>query len=198
MNVVVTRSPLRLLAYALLAVPAIVLAVDILFANRWFPAPDTYGQVVGTVVDAGGQTVDVTVPTLTVDGKAQRRRDLLTGGVLLAGGVAAMGWAAMGLMRPTTLLRAGEEGISVRVDGPRRPARLLPWESIEEVRSGIVLDEGAETPVLSIRFDDPAMVPTDPGGGVAEPPWLHVWSEDWDTPAHQVAPMLDPRTRARP
>ena len=108
-----------------------------------------------------------------------------------------MGWAAAGLMRPTTLLRATEEGISVRVDGPRSRPRLLPWSSIAEVRSGVRTDQGAETPVLSIRFDDAEMVPIDPSGGVAEPPWLHLWSEDWDTPAHQVAPVLDPRARAR-
>lgn len=197
MNLVVSRSPLRLLVYALLAVPAIVLAVDILFSHRWFPAPDSYGAVVGTVVDDNGQTVDVTVPTLTVDGKAQRRRDLLTGGALLVGGVSAMGWAALGLIRPTVLLRATADGISVRVDGPRRPPRLLPWEAIAEVRSGVIADEGTESPLLSIRLDDPAMVPSDPAGGRAEPPWLHLWSDDWDTPAHQIVPLLDPLVGAR-
>ena len=59
-NVVVTRSPLRLLAYASLAVPAILLAVDMAVSHRIYPEPDTFEQVVGTTVDDAGETVEVT------------------------------------------------------------------------------------------------------------------------------------------
>jgi hypothetical protein len=199
-NLVVVRSQWRLMVVLLLAIPAVLLAVDMLVSHRWVPTPTTYGAVVGSTVDENGNTVDVTVPVLTVDGKAQRRRDLAFGSVLLLGGVATMAYAVGGLVRPSPLLRATDEGISVRVDGRGRPPRLLPWESIVEVRSGVRDDEGADLPVLSIHLDDPAMVPFDPAGGVSDPPWLHLWADDWDHPAHQIAPLLDPRARraARP
>jgi len=196
-NLVVARSPFRLILFLLLGVPAVLLSVDMLVSYRWVPAPTTYGAVVGSTVDESGNTVDVTVPVLTVDGEAQRRRDLAFGGVLLLGGVTTMAYAVGGLLRPRPLLRATDEGISVRVDGRRRSPRLLPWESIVEVRSGVRDDEGADMPVLSIHLDDPAMVPLDPAGGVADPPWLHLWADDWDRPAHHVAALLDPRARRR-
>ncbi len=181
--------------FLLLAVMAMLLSVDMLVSHKWVPAPATYDAVIGSTVDENGNTVDVTKPVLTVDGKAQRRRDLAFGGTLLFAGLATMAYSVNGLLRPRSVLRATDDGISVRVDGPGRPPRLLPWESIVEVRSGVRDDEGAEMPVLSIHLDDPAMVPLDPAGGVSDPPWLHLWADDWDHPAHQIAPLLDHRVR---
>ena len=190
-NVSITRSPLRLLAYATFAVPAILLAVDMLFAYSWYPEPATYDQVVGTTIDEFGQSVDVYRQRYTQDGQAQRRRDLLLGGGLLVGGVAAMGWGLKELIRPATLVRADDDGVSVRIDGPGNPPRLFPWEEIEDVRSGVMMNDGAEVAVLSLRFRDPGMVPADPAGAAAEPPWVHLFADEWDRPAHQVAPLLD-------
>ena len=198
MNLVVNRSSWRLLVIVALSVPAVLLAVDMLFSHRWVPAPVTYDAVVGSTIDANGNPVNVTVPTLTVDGQAQRRRDRAFGIVLLAGGIGAMGYSVLALLRPRPVLRATDEGISVRVDGRSHPPRLLPWESIVEVRSGVRDADGADLPVLSIQLLDPAAVPVNPAGGVADPPWLHLWADDWDQPAHHMAPLLDPRGRRRP
>ena len=191
LNVTISRSPLRLLAYATFAVPAILLAVDMLFSYRWYPEPATYDQVVGTTIDQFGQTQDVVEQRYTQDGQAQRRRDLLLGGALLIGGGVAMGWGLKELVRPVVLLRADDDGISVRIDGPGKPPRLFPWEEVEEVRSGVLVDDGAEVAVLSFRFGDPGMVPAEPAGAKADPPWVHLFADEWDRPAHQVAPLLD-------
>lgn len=191
LQIAVTRSPLRLLAYAGFAVPAILLAIDMLFAYRWYPEPATYEQVVGTTIDASGQTVDVVQRRLTVDGEAERRRDLFLGSALLIGGAAAMGWGLKEMLSPALLVGAGEDGVSIRLDGPGNPPRLFRWEEIAEVRSGMLTSEGAEVPVLSLRLRDPGLIPPDPAGAEADSPWLHVFAEDWDHPAHQVAPLLD-------
>lgn len=192
MNVVVFRSSLRLMFLALLAVPAILLAVDMMWSHRWYPAPETWDRVVGTTIDAFGSTVEVKETVLSADGQAQQRRDRAFGTVLLLSGVAAMGLSVNSLLRPRPLLRAGDEGISIRVDGARHLPRLFPWEAIAEIRSGVRDDEGAAFEVLSIRFHDADMVPVDPEGGLADPPWLHLWTDDWEVPAHRLAPLLEP------
>lgn len=180
-----------------LSVPAILLAEDMLISHRWVPVPATYDAVVGSTIDANGNTVDITEKYLTVDGKAQRRRDLGFGIALLGGGILAMGYSVLGVLRPRMVLRATDEGIAVHVDGPGHPARLFPWEEIVEVRSGVRDADGADVAVLSILLAESADVPANPAGGTADPPWLHLWADDWDQPAHQVAPLLDPRTRRR-
>ncbi|HEX9978451.1 MAG TPA: hypothetical protein VGB41_07485 [Acidimicrobiia bacterium] len=195
MDVTVARSPMRMLGYAALAVPAILLAVDMMVAHRWFPDPDATTQVVGSTLDDAGNVVDVTTSQLTVDGRAQHRRDLAVGMTLLLGGVAAMVWSLKELVHPTVILRADGDGLSLRLDGPGHPPRLFPWDDVVEVRSGVRDDDGAELPVLSLRLADPDLVPPDPAGGEADPPWLHLFADEWDTPAHQVAPLLDQLTR---
>lgn len=191
MNVRVTRSPLRLIAYAVLAVPAILLAVDMTISYRFIDHPETRDVVVGQTTDESGEQVDVTESVLTDAGRAQRRRDLLFGAVLFLGGAATLGWALRQLIRPTEFLRADDDDLMVRVDGLRRPARRLAWSDIAEIRSGVIEDDGVETAVLSLRLRDEELIPQTPSGAVAEPPWLHLLSDEWDTPAFQVAAQLD-------
>ncbi|MEE9582676.1 MAG: hypothetical protein V3W36_07030 [Acidimicrobiia bacterium] len=191
MNIAVSRSPLRLLVYALLAVPAVLLAVDMTISYRWIAPPETTDVVVGQTTDESGEMVDITKDVLTDTGRSQRRRDLLFGAGLFVGGAAAIGWALKELARPTRFLIADDEGLLVRVDGLRQPPRRFGWSDIAELRSGIVEDDGIDAPVLSIRLVDVEQVPHLPAGGYSEPPWLHLYSDEWDQPAHQVAAALE-------
>lgn len=191
MNIAVSRSPLRLLVYALLAVPAVLLAVDMTISYRWVSPPETSDVVVGQSTDESGELVDITKGVLTDTGRSQRRRDLLFGAGLFVGGVAAIGWALKELGRPSHFLIADDEGLLVRVDGPRQPPRRFVWSDIAELRSGIVEDDGIDAPVLSIRLVDIEQVPHLPAGGYSEPPWLHLYSDEWDRPAYQVAALLE-------
>ncbi len=191
MNIAVSRSPLRLLVYALLAVPAVLLAVDMTISYRWIAPPETTDVVVGQTTDESGEMVDITKDVLTDTGRSQRRRDLLFGAGLFVGGAAAIGWALKEWARPTCFLIADEEGLLVRVDGLRQPPRRFGWSDIAELRSGIVEDDGIDAPVLSIRLVDVEQVPHLPAGGYSEPPWLHLYSDEWDQPAHQVAAALE-------
>jgi hypothetical protein len=177
--------------YALLAVPAVLLAVDMTISYRWIAPPETTDVVVGQTTDESGELVDITKDVLTDTGRSQRRRDLLFGAGLFVGGAAAIGWAFKELARPTRFLIADDEGLLVRVDGLRQPPRRFGWSDIAELRSGIVEDDGIDAPVLSIRLVDVEQVPHLPAGGYSEPPWLHLYSDEWDQPAHQVAAALE-------
>lgn len=195
--VVVGRSPLRLYAYAALAVPAIFMAIDLTRTNHFAPPPETSSQVVGQRVDEEGATVDVTQQVLTEAGRSERRRDVLLSVFLFVGGAAALAWAGKEMVVPMPFLVAGDEGLLIRVDGPGRPPRRYGWDGIVEVRSGLLEEDGVEVPVLSIRFLDIEDVPYLPAAARAEPPWLHLYSDEWDVPAHHIAPFLD-QYAARP
>ncbi|NIR40234.1 MAG: hypothetical protein GWN07_17630, partial [Actinobacteria bacterium] len=88
---------------------------------------------------------------------------------------------------------ADDDGLLIRVDGIRRPPRRVPWPAVADIRSGVLEDDGDTVPVLSIRFVEPADVPVVPAGGVSDPPWLHLFSDEWEIPAHQVAALVDHR-----
>jgi len=186
----VSRSPFRLLAYALVAVPLILLAVDMLVAHRFYPGPETT-TARGEVTAADGSVTEVSYDVLTDNGKAQQRRDRAWGSALALGGVALLGWAFAGLVAPRRLLTADGEGLTTWLDGRRRPPLRLAWEDIAEVRSGLRQDEAGEVQVLSLRLHDPARVPHRPAGAAAEPPWLHLFAGEWDRPAHEVAAIFE-------
>jgi hypothetical protein len=186
----VARSPWRLLAYALVAVPAVLLAIDILFSHRIYPRPETAtGSYQVTAAD--GSVTNVTYLVYTDNGKAQRRRDLGWGVALLIGGAATLGWAFAGVVAPRRLLRADEQGLTLWLDRRRDPPVRVAWGELSEVRSRLRRDEAGEVPVLSLLFRDPDRVPRDPRGGVAEPPWLHLFAGEWDHRARDVAALIE-------
>jgi hypothetical protein len=186
----VSRSPLRLLGYALVAVPMILLAVDMLVAYRFFPFPETT-TASAQVSNADGSTTEITSQVYTDNGKAQRRRDLAWGGALGLGGLLVLGWACAGLVVPRRVLAADAEGVSVWLEGRRRPPLRLAWQEVAEVRSGLRRDSAGEVPVLSLRFLSPERVPLRPKGALDDPPWLHLFAADWDRPAHEVAALVE-------
>ena len=190
MIVRVARSPLRLLGYVLVAVPMILLAVDMLVAYRFFPSPETT-TASSQVAAADGSTTEVTFLVYTDNGKAQRRRDLAWGSALGLGGLVVAGWAFAGLVSRRRLLAADTEGVTLWIHGRRRPPLRLAWEDVAEVRSGVRRDQAGEVPVLSLRLISPEKVPLHPVGAVADPPWLHLFAEDWDRPAHEVAALVE-------
>lgn len=191
MIVRVTRSPLRLLGFALVGMAMVGLALDMLGFYRLYPRPET---TVATrqVTAADGSVVDENVEVYTETGKAQRRRDVGWGSVLLAAGSASLLWAVGGLVVPRRLVAAGDSGLTLWLSGRRRPPLHLGWEEIAEVRSGLLRDVGGEVAVLSVRLHSADRVPARLRGGVAEAPWLHLFAGEWDRPAHEVAALIEP------
>lgn len=191
MFVSVGRSPLRIVLLAVLAVPAVLLAVDMAVTHRFYPAPETTDVVVGTTVNEHGETVDVIAARLTEAGRHEQNRDRFFAALLGLGGGATLGWALHAAVRPIRYLAADAEGLEVRIGRPSHPMVRIPWGDIDTVRSGLGDDEGSPAQVISLRFVDPMQVPADPVGAVADPPWLHVYADDWEVPPHRVAPVLD-------
>jgi hypothetical protein len=191
MIVRVGRSPLRAMAFALLAAPMILLAVDMAFAHRWFPAPDTTAVVVGQATDAAGSTLDITEDQLTNEGRAQRRRDLIWAGGLFAAGALGAVFSLRDLFLLRSVLAADQRGLAVRIFGSRKEPVRYGWPEIERVRSGVIEDQGGPVEVLSLRLADPGLLPERPVGAFVDPPWLHIVADDWDRPPHLVAPMIE-------
>lgn len=190
MIVRVRRSPWRLLGYVLVALPMVLLALDMLFFYRLYPNPEST-QGTREVQAADGSVTQETVQVYTQTGQAQRRRDIGWGAVLLVSGSALFVWALSDLVVPRRLLAADAEGVTVWPAGRRGAPLRLGWGEVAEVRSGLRRDEAGEVPVLSLRLQSPERVPVRPRGGLAEPPWLHLFAGEWDRPAHEVAALVE-------
>jgi hypothetical protein len=187
----VGRSPLRVILLAVLSVPAVLLAVDMSLTHRLFPAPETTDVVVGTTINTSGETVDVIEARLTEAGRHEQNRDRFFAALLGGAGAVTLGWAMYAAVRPVRYLTADVDGLAVRIGRPSHPMVRIPWSDIDAVRSGLADDEGSEVQVVSIRFVDPVLVPEDPVGATVDPPWLHIYADDWEVPPHRVAPVLD-------
>jgi hypothetical protein len=186
----VSRSPLRMLAYALIAVPMILLSVDMLVSYRFYPHPETTA-VSREVTGSDGSAVQTEEQVYTQVGQSQRRRDVAWGTVLLAGGAVTLVWAFGNLIHPRRLLVAEVDGLTLKLGKAGEPSLRLQWEEIAELRSGVREGEAGPVPVLSLRLFHAEEVPLRPRGAIVDPPWIHLLAEEWDRPAHEVAALLD-------
>ena len=190
MKVSVTRAAWRPVAYVLFAIPMLLLAVDMTVAHKWFPEPDTVEvDAVKTLED--GSTVDTTLIQYTLDGQAQRRREITWGIGLFAAGAAAAAWGLKDLLFPRRVLTLDADELILRVGSRVSMERRYSWADILEVRSGVLEDEAGIVPVLSLRFIDESLLPPSPWGSVVDPPWLHLYANEWDRQAHEIAPMIE-------
>jgi len=188
-RVSVARAAWRPVAYVLFAIPMILLAIDMMVAHKWFPEIDTTEVAAVTTLE-DGSTVDTTVRQVTRDGRAQQRREIAWGVALLAGGVAAAGWGLKDLLFPRRVITLDGEFLALRAGHRVGLERRYAWNEILEVRSGVLEDESGTVPVLSLRFADDSLLPPHPWGAVVDPPWLHLYADEWDQQAHEVAPRI--------
>lgn len=180
--VTVTHSPLRLLAHVLLAVPAVLLAIDMTLSHALYRAPDSVDTVVGSTLDQFGNVVEVTGAALTQQGQAEARRDRVFAAALMAGGIMSIAWAMRELLRPRALFHADRDGLAVRVPGSGdEGVRSFSWDRVVEVRSGILDLDGEELPGIVVRSRDDENQPDE----------LQVVAEDWSPPAHLVVPLIE-------
>lgn len=189
MIVLVGRSPWRLLGFVLLGSAMIVLALEMTVTYQFYDRPEGEDRVVDSTLGQDGSVVQITEYDLTRVGEWQRRRDLAIASAFVLGGALLIGWGIKDSLSRRAVLEADESGLTVSRLDRGRPYRLS-WEEVAEVRSGEVTDVGGIEPVVSIRVVDETPLPLDPRGGAVEPPWLHLYSGDWDVPARQVAAAL--------
>jgi hypothetical protein len=177
-------------AYVLLAIPMVLLAIDMMVSHKWFPEPDST-EVAAVQTFEDGSTLDTTIQQLTLDGKAQQRREIFWGVLLITGGVAAAGWGLKDLLSPRRVLILDSGFLALRVGSRVRMERRYAWSEVADVRSGVLEDEAGRVPVLSLRFTDDSLLPPNPWGAVVDPPWLHLYADEWDRQAHEIAPMIE-------
>ena len=114
-------------------------------------------------------------------------RERVWAAMILGAGVLLLGWGLVSAMRLRPVLTVGSDGLSIALMGPFRPLVPLPWESISQVFSQPVDDNGSLLPSLTI-----VLQPNGPRPGLPSHPWgarwtgkriLRVLASDWSVRA---------------
>ena len=114
-------------------------------------------------------------------------RERVWAAMILATGVLLLGWGLVSAMRLRPVLTVGSDGLSIALLGPFRPPVPLPWESISQVFSQPVDDNGSLLSSLTI-----VLQPNGPLPGLPSHPWgarwtgkriLRVLASDWSVRA---------------
>jgi hypothetical protein len=159
---VIRRSAWRMWLVALLGVPMIVVALDLLTQKR----------LTNELRDL------LFLPDATQ--LPEPREYVWAVALLIAGSVACL-WGLKELLTPTKVVQADSSGLRLKIAGPFKPPLALEWTEIADVGSGTVDDDGDELPVVWIRTVDAALVPTDGWG--ARPIDAHTFAllaADWE------------------
>jgi len=167
----VRRSTLKMWLISLAGIPLIVIAIDVLFQRR-----------------LTGALSDMIFPDN--DPQLFEARDLIWAWVMLAVGLGLIGFGLKELIVPRAVLRMDDSGLAIRLSGPTKPATLMPWSQIEDVRADRVEDEGDILPVLVVVLRQTFDVPRQPfGARWLDQRTLMVATSDWDRPVGEVAEM---------
>lgn len=171
----VERSSWRQFLVGLVGLILIVTAFDVLWGH-WISTPPH--------TDEQG--------AITTKGKAQRRADIIWGGVLLVGGGALFGGAVVGLVRRRPVLVVEEEGLDLYVTGPTTSA-YLPWADVRSVRSSAADDPDGGRPVrvLCIEVTERGELPADPWGAEWDDDVLTIDATGWSVPLEEVVVHAD-------
>lgn len=173
MRVVVNRSVLRYWLAGLLAVPLILLAIEISFAHRLFGEPERN--------DDGA---------LTNQGLSETRADWLWAAGLAVAGVGLAGWSLRELGAPRQVLVAEDEGMLLAVGSTRRPEVFVPWHQVSSLRSTVATDDAGTRPVLQLSMQQRSWIPAEPVGARWKGRLLEVDAGNWRPPVHEVAGVL--------
>lgn len=165
---VVRRSTLRTWLASLLAIPFIVIGVDVVWRRR--------------IVNWVTERVFPTEPQLM-----EPRDEIWAWAMIIIGG-AVVAWGLKELFYPAPVLHTDDDGVHVRMRGPFRPSTLLPWTSMLDIDAGTLEDDDDPIEVLIIEVKDGLLLPTDPWAGRRfDEHTLALYSPDWDTRADVVA-----------
>jgi hypothetical protein len=170
----VTRSPFRQFLLGIAGIVLILAAMDVLWLHKVSSAPLT---------DDAGQ--------ITTRGEAWRRTDLIWGTLFLVSGVGLFGAAAAGLALGRPVAEITQDGLRLRVGGPRRSI-TLSWDDIGSVRSALVDGEGVRPrPILVVEVEDPSRYRPDIWGGEWVGRELHVDADGWSEPPEQIVVRME-------
>lgn len=173
MNVEIKRSVLRPFVAGILAIAAIVIAIDLLFTYRLFSVPEENEE--------GARTSQ---------GDSERRSDIAWGVGLAVVGLGLGAWAVPELIRHRSVLVADQEGITVALGRHSEPAWRVGWEQVVSVRSTVTEDDTGPVAALDIELTDASLGPDRPRGARQDGAHLLVDADDWERPVHEVAGRL--------
>ncbi|MDX1449417.1 MAG: hypothetical protein R3246_10205 [Acidimicrobiia bacterium] len=176
MIIEVGRSPLKAWIAAVLAVPLLLLAIDIAITNRVYPHPQQ---------DANGN--------LTGQGQSERRTDIVLGLGLATAGVALGAWSLYELReqtRPGSVLRADERGLELGTASRYEPPAWVPWQYVTSVRTTVDRDATGEHQVLAVEFRDDVTLRADIPSSRVSGTRLLLDPDNWDTPVVEVSDRL--------
>ncbi|MEX2654061.1 MAG: hypothetical protein WD532_03425 [Acidimicrobiia bacterium] len=167
--VVIRRSAVRVWTLALVGVPFVGLAVDVLTRRR---LTDTLRGILFRPEDT----------------QLFEPRDVIWAWAMLICGGMMVVFGLKELMFPTAVIEANGSGLRLKLSGPLRPPSTLSWAEIDDIGSGSVADEGDRLPVMWIRLSDPTLLPAQPWGAR----WLDertmaLLASDWDRTAARAA-----------
>jgi hypothetical protein len=167
--VVIRRSAFRMWTFALMGIPLVVLAVDVVTRRRMTNALRE--------ILFRPESTQIFEP-----------RDVIWAWVMLLCGVILVGFGLKELMFPTTVVEANSLGLRVKVSGPLRPSTVLPWDAVDDLGSGSVADEGDRLPVMWIRLFKPDLLPVQPWGARwIDERTIALLTADWDRSAVKAA-----------
>jgi hypothetical protein len=173
-RVEVTRSAWKAWLAGVIAIPLLLVAIDLAFTHRYFrePARDENGN-------------------LTTQGLSEQRADYVWFIGLTAGGGVLIVWSLRDLAGSRRALVADDEGLYLPVGSTRSSQVFVPWAQVTSVRSTFVEDDATgPTPYLDLGIAGPSWVPAEPRGARWVDDHLYVDATDWQTPVHEVAGLL--------
>jgi hypothetical protein len=97
-------------------------------------------------------------------------------------------WGLRELFVPAKVVECRDEGLALRVNGPFRPASVIPWDNIQDVGGADMKDEGDEIALFVVGVFSREGLPENPWGArwVTETE-LGILAEDWGDDPQTVA-----------
>ncbi len=172
MTLVVKRSALKMWLMAMGGIPLLIISLDVL-TNR---------RITNWLRELIFRPEDTQI---------YEPRDVIWAWAMLLFSAAIVVWGLKELFVPTKVIEATDDGLSLKVSGPFRPATTISWELVDDVRAIQVSDEGDAVPMLSIRMLATGDLPQDPWGAR----WLDdrelaLLAQDWSEPPSDVAGQI--------
>ncbi len=172
MTLVVRRSALKMWLMAMGGIPLLVISLDVLTQRR----------ITRWLTD---------IIFLPEDVQIFEPRDVIFAWVMFLIAAFLVIWGLKELFIPTKVVECTEDGLALKINGPFRPASLVPWDNIRDVGGEEIDDEGDMIPLLVISVFKRDDLPDNPWGARwVEDRSLGLLAEDWSEDAQDVAEKI--------
>lgn len=169
MTVVVRRSAVKMWLMAIGGIPLLIISLDVL----------TERQITRWLTDMIFRPEDVQI---------FEPRDVIFAWAMLLFSLFLVLWGLRELFVPTKVVECLDEGLALRINGPFRPASVIPWSNIKDVGGADIEDEGDRVPLFVVGVFSRDDLPENPWGArwVSEEE-LGLLAEDWGQDPQDVA-----------